>query len=104
MCSARGALVSSALVPIYFRKSIGAGPFRVNLSRSGVGYSVGAKGFRVGQSARGRRYTSFGIPGTGVRVSKSFGRGCAGVVFLGGLGVLGVGLAVPVIMRAAGVL
>ena len=55
-----------------FRKSIGVGPFRVNLSKSGVGYSVGAAGFRTGISGKGRKYTSFGIPGTGVgyRTSK----------------------------------
>jgi len=50
----------------FYRKSINFGPFRVNLSKSGVGYSVGGKGFRVGTSARGRRYSAFSIPGTGV--------------------------------------
>ncbi|MGN6385371.1 MAG: DUF4236 domain-containing protein, partial [Verrucomicrobiota bacterium] len=62
-----------------YRKSVRVGPFRVNLSKSGVGYSVGTGGFRVGQSARGRRYSSFNIPGTGVtyRDSKSSrGGGC----------------------------
>jgi hypothetical protein len=37
----------------YIRKSISAGPFRFNLSRTGVGMSVGVKGFRVGRSPRG---------------------------------------------------
>ena len=32
----------------YYRKSVNLGPFRVNLSKSGVGYSVGGRGFRVG--------------------------------------------------------
>ena len=32
-------------MPFYIRKSISAGPFRFNLSRSGVGLSVGVKGF-----------------------------------------------------------
>ena len=50
----------------FYRKSVNFGPFRVNLSKSGVGYSVGGRGFRVGKSARGRSYTSFGVPGTGV--------------------------------------
>jgi len=62
-----------------YRKSVRVGPFRVNLSKSGVGYSVGAGGFRVGQSAKGRRYSSFTIPGTGMtyRPSKSSsGTGC----------------------------
>jgi len=50
----------------FYRKSVNFGPFRVNLSKSGVGYSIGGKGFRVGTSARGRRYSAFSIPGTGV--------------------------------------
>jgi hypothetical protein len=49
-----------------FRKSVGAGPFRLNISTSGVGWSVGGKGFRTGQSTRGRRYTTFSVPGSGV--------------------------------------
>jgi hypothetical protein len=63
-----------------FRKSINLGPFRVNLSNSGVGYSVGGRGFRTGVSSRGRRYTSVGIPGTGIRYStskKASSKGCA---------------------------
>ena len=32
------------------------GPFRVNLSKTGVGYSVGGRGFRVGTTSRGRKY------------------------------------------------
>ena len=31
-----------------FRSSVNFGPLRVNFSRSGVGYSVGAGGFRTG--------------------------------------------------------
>lgn len=49
-----------------YRKSVNLGPFRVNLSGLGVGYSVGGRGFRVGQSSRGRRYTSVNLPGTGM--------------------------------------
>ncbi len=37
----------------YIRKSIKAGPFRYNLSKSGVGVSVGVPGFRVGTGPRG---------------------------------------------------
>ena len=63
-----------------YRKAIGFGPFRVNISNSGVGYSVGGRGFRTGVSAGGRRYTTFGIPGTGVSyrtsASKGSGPGC----------------------------
>lgn len=43
----------------YYRKSVNLGPFRVNLSKSGVGYSVGG----------------FSIPGTGIGYRKS-GAGC----------------------------
>lgn len=49
-----------------FRKSMNMGPLRLNLSRRGVGMSTGFKGFRLGQSADGRRYMSIGIPGTGI--------------------------------------
>lgn len=41
----------------YFRKSIGFGPFRINLSKSGIGASVGVKGVRVGAGPRGARLT-----------------------------------------------
>jgi len=36
-----------------YRKSFGAGPFRLNLSKSGVSYSVGVRGARVNFSSRG---------------------------------------------------
>jgi len=52
---------------LIYRKSINLGPFRVNLSGSGIGYSVGARGFRVGKSSRGRNYTAFSIPGASNR-------------------------------------
>ncbi|HEX6095773.1 MAG TPA: DUF4236 domain-containing protein [Thermoanaerobaculia bacterium] len=37
----------------FLRKSVSVGPFRFNLSGSGVGMSVGVKGFRVGAGPRG---------------------------------------------------
>lgn len=37
----------------YLRKSVKAGPFRFNLSKSGVGVSAGVPGFRVGTGPRG---------------------------------------------------
>ncbi len=50
-----------------FQKSIRIAPgFRINLSKSGVGVSVGPKGLKVGVDAKGRRYSSVGIPGTGI--------------------------------------
>ena len=38
----------------------------INLSKSGVGLSVGTRGAHIGIDSRGRRYTSVGVPGTGV--------------------------------------
>jgi hypothetical protein len=49
-----------------FRRSVSLGPLRINLSRSGVGYSVGGRGFRVGKDSKGRRYRSLSIPHTGI--------------------------------------
>lgn len=40
-------------MPFYLRKAISAGPFRFNLSKSGVGLSVGVKGLRFGVGPRG---------------------------------------------------
>lgn len=54
-----------------YRKSVNLGPFRVNLGRSGVGYSIGGMGFRTGVRAGGRRYSSFSVPGTGLRYQTS---------------------------------
>lgn len=49
-----------------FRKSINMGPFRLNLSKSGVGYSVGGKGFRFTKKANGGYRTTLYLPGTGI--------------------------------------
>lgn len=38
-----------------FRKSIKIGPARINLSKSGVGYSVGAGGLRYTKSAKRKK-------------------------------------------------
>jgi len=61
----------------YYRKSVNLGPFRVNVGKSGVGLSVGTKGFRTGVSPRGRRYTTFSLPGTGLGYrTEHKGQGC----------------------------
>ena len=73
----------------YYRKSIGVGPFRVNVSKSGVGYSVGGPGFRTGISGTGRRYTTFSIPGTGVGYRTS-GKGSGCLVVLCVVAILAV--------------
>lgn len=49
-----------------FRKSFGKGPFRVNISKSGVGWSVGAKGARYTKKATGGSRTTLSVPGTGL--------------------------------------
>ena len=49
-----------------FRKRIKLGGINLNLSGSGVGFSIGVPGLRTGISSTGRRYSSFGIPGTGL--------------------------------------
>ena len=54
-----------------FRKSVKAGPVRINFSKSGVGYSVGGKGFRVTKRADGKTQTTASIPGTGISYTKT---------------------------------
>jgi hypothetical protein len=60
-----------------FRKSIKLGPLRFNLSKSGVGTSIGVRGFRVGTDAKGRSYTAASIPGTGLYSRTYAGKGTA---------------------------
>lgn len=48
-----------------FRKSINFGPLRVNISKSGVGYSVGNKYARITHTADGKKRTTLNMPGTG---------------------------------------
>lgn len=52
----------------YVRKSVKAGPFRFNLSTSGVGVSAGVPGFRVGTGPRGN-YVHLGRGGVYYRTS-----------------------------------
>jgi hypothetical protein len=40
----------------------------LNLSLSGIGVSVGPRGLHAGVTARGQRYVSSGLPGTGLSV------------------------------------
>jgi hypothetical protein len=54
-----------------YRKSFNRGLFRVNLSKSGVGYSVGGRGFRVGITSRGRKSASLCKPPSAIHHSKS---------------------------------
>lgn len=58
----------------YVRKSFRAGPVRLNLSKSGLGASIGVKGARVGVSSRGRTYASGGVGGLYFRQNLGGGR------------------------------
>ena len=60
-------------MPFYLRKSVKAGPFRFNLSKSGLGLSVGVKGLRFGTGPRGH-YVHAGRGGLYYRASLEGGR------------------------------
>lgn len=49
-------------MPFYIRDSVSLGPFRINLSSSGLGISAGVKGFRIGTGPRGH-YIHAGMSG-----------------------------------------
>lgn len=58
-----------------YRKSINlGGGFRINLSKSGIGYSWGTKGYRVTKTARGTTRKTYSIPGTGLSYTQESGR------------------------------
>ena len=58
-----------------YRKSINlGGGFRINLSKSGIGYSWGVKGYRVSKTANGKTRTTASIPGTGISYVHETGR------------------------------
>lgn len=60
---------------IRYRKSINlGGGFRVNVSKSGIGYSLGVKGARVTKTATGRSRTTISIPGTGLSYVSESGK------------------------------
>lgn len=51
------------------------GGLRLNLSKSGIGLSAGVPGLRAGIDAKGRKYMSTGLPGTGLSARKYFNHG-----------------------------
>lgn len=62
-----------------FRKSISVGKnSRVNLSKSGVGFSTGVKGLRFTRTATGKNRVTASIPGTGISYQKDLGSGKKG--------------------------
>lgn len=58
-----------------FRKSVNlGGGFRINFSKSGIGYSFGGKGVRYTKTAHGTSRTTLSIPGTGISWVKESGK------------------------------
>jgi hypothetical protein len=58
-----------------FQRRIRIAPgVRLNLSKSGVGGSIGRTGLRLGLDPKRRRYFSVGLPGTGLSYRTFFGR------------------------------
>ena len=55
-----------------WRRSINAGGARATLSKSGVGFSYGFAGLRIGRSPSGNYWVSATIPGTGMSFIKYF--------------------------------
>jgi hypothetical protein len=49
-----------------FFRSINIGPIRINFSKSGIGWSIGGRGFRIGTDSKGKKYNNISIPGTGI--------------------------------------
>lgn len=57
-----------------YRKSVNLGlGFRVNFSKSGIGYSWGTKGYRKTKQANGKVRTTHSIPGTGLSYTETNG-------------------------------
>jgi hypothetical protein len=48
---------------LFYRKALHLGPLRLNLSKSGLGASVGVTGARVGVDAKGKGYVAGGRNG-----------------------------------------
>ena len=55
----------------FFRKTIKLGPLHINFSKSGIGFSIGVPGARIGKTATGKNYVSGGLPGTGIGYRKN---------------------------------
>jgi hypothetical protein len=58
-----------------FQRRIRIAPgIRLNISKSGIGASVGRPGLRLGMDAKRKKYFSIGLPGTGLSYRTFFGR------------------------------
>lgn len=56
-----------------YRKSYNFKGFRINFSKSGIGYSYGIPGLRYTVTANGKQRLTSSIPGTGISYVKEFG-------------------------------
>ena len=63
-----------------FRKSFTFGPLRINLSKSGIGISLGVKGFRISRSAKGKMTATASLPGTGLSYVQDLSKDSLGEV------------------------
>lgn len=71
----RAPVVTSEKVGIRFQRRIRVAPgVRLNLSKSGLGGSVGRTGLRLGLDNKRRKYFSISLPGTGLSYRAFFGR------------------------------
>lgn len=61
----------------YLRKSVKIGPVRFNLSKSGIGTSIGVRGFRVGVRPNGKSYIHAG--GYGLYYREELGNGSGNI-------------------------
>jgi len=85
-----------------FRKSIKLPlGFRANVSKSGVGYSWGTKGYRVTKTARGTTRTTLSAPGTGLSYVEETAKGSEPENRPGCSGCLIKIIAVPLVLLLA---
>jgi hypothetical protein len=69
-------VLEGKVMGIRYRKSINlGGGFKINLSKSGIGYSWGTKGYRVTKTARDTNRRTYSIPGTGISYVDETGKG-----------------------------
>ncbi|MHC6215196.1 DUF4236 domain-containing protein [Rhodococcus ruber] len=59
---------------VQFRRSKKVGPFRLTVSKRGVGVSAGAGPVRISRSATGRVSRTYRVPGTGIYDTKTIGK------------------------------
>ena len=86
-----------------FQRRIRIAPgVRLNLSKSGIGASMGRTGLRLGMDAKRRKYFSVGLPGTGLSYRTVFGRPVTPEtlkkIACGVIGVAAFGVAVLIVL------